>query len=178
MFGPPLSYWTGRFESKHRIAKGTAEGAKNFKNITATLSIRQQMRMASQYYGGLFDTDSVRVTGSVTTKEDAQELGAEFMCPGDVLCSKLVFHSQEYKTSDLVVVKARDSNFLEVGIIQTIVVKPRKVIFVLKIFEAERNRYKFFVSKAASERPMSLDPLDLADFKPLVRYGTSHILQS
>lgn len=172
LFGPPLSYWTGRFESKHRIAKGTAEGAKNFKNITATLSIRQQMRMASQYYGGLFDTDSVRVTGSVTTKEDAQELGAEFMCPGDVLCSKLVFHSQEYKTSDLVVVKARDSNFLEVGIIQTIVVKPRKVIFVLKIFEAERNRYKFFVSKAASERPMSLDPLDLADFKPLVRYGT------
>ena len=22
MFGPPMAYWTGRFESKHRIAKG------------------------------------------------------------------------------------------------------------------------------------------------------------
>ena len=34
MFGPPLAYWTGRFESKHRVAKSTAESVKNVINIT------------------------------------------------------------------------------------------------------------------------------------------------
>ena len=33
--------------SKHRIAKNFAESAKNVKNITKTLSVRQQMRAAS-----------------------------------------------------------------------------------------------------------------------------------
>ena len=173
LFGPPLTYWTGRFESKHRVAKGTAEGAKNFKNITATLSIRQQMRMSSKYYAGILDTASVHLTGSITKKEDAREgEGGEFMSPGDVLCSKLVFNSQEYKIGDLVVVKATDSNSLDVGIIQTIVVKSKKVFFVLKIYEAKRNAYKYFISKSASDGLTFMNPFCLADFKPLVRYGT------
>ena len=50
LYGPPLSYWTARFESKHRIAKNVAESCKNFKNITLTVANRQQMRMASVYY--------------------------------------------------------------------------------------------------------------------------------
>ena len=37
MFGPPMSYWTGRFESKHRVAKSAAHAAKNVINITKTI---------------------------------------------------------------------------------------------------------------------------------------------
>ena len=50
LFGPPLAFWTARFESKHRVSKNTAESAKNFKNISWTVSSRQQMRMASVFY--------------------------------------------------------------------------------------------------------------------------------
>ena len=64
VFGPPLAYWTGRFESKHRIAKNFAESAKNVKNITKTLSERQQMRAASgrpslkkKFFSKLFRTE-------------------------------------------------------------------------------------------------------------------------
>ena len=32
-FGPPMTYWTARYESRHRIGKSTAESAKNFKEI-------------------------------------------------------------------------------------------------------------------------------------------------
>ena len=42
-FGPPLAYWTAKYESKHRIAKNTAENAKNFINISATIAERQQL---------------------------------------------------------------------------------------------------------------------------------------
>ena len=51
--GPPFAYWTGRFESKHRVAKSMAESAKNFKNISATLASNQQLRMASVFYAGI-----------------------------------------------------------------------------------------------------------------------------
>ena len=30
-FGPPINYWTARYESRHRIGKSTADSAKNFK---------------------------------------------------------------------------------------------------------------------------------------------------
>ena len=52
LFGPPMTYWTARFESKHRVSKNIAESSKNFKNISLTVSVRQQMRMASVYYKG------------------------------------------------------------------------------------------------------------------------------
>ena len=55
MFGPPMSYWTARFESKHRNAKRTALSSKNVVNITKTISERQQMRAASIFYHGMFN---------------------------------------------------------------------------------------------------------------------------
>ena len=58
MFGPPIAYWTGRFESRHRIAKSLAESAKNVVNITKTVSERQQMRAVSVYYHGMFNFSS------------------------------------------------------------------------------------------------------------------------
>ena len=138
-----------------------------------TTSIRQQMRMASKYYTGLLDTASVLLTGSITKKEDVRDgERGEFMSPGDVLCSKLVYNSQEYKIGDLVVVKATDSNSLDVGIIQTFVVKSKTVAFVLKIYEAKRNEFKYFVSKSASDGLTFMNPSSLVDFKPLVKYGT------
>ena len=43
-FGPPLGFWTARFESKHRVAKSTADNTKNFRNISKTIASRQQLR--------------------------------------------------------------------------------------------------------------------------------------
>ena len=45
LYGPPMSYWTARYESRHRIAKNTANSAKNYRNISLTISTRQQMRL-------------------------------------------------------------------------------------------------------------------------------------
>ena len=123
-FGPPLCYWTGRYESKHRVAKGTVESAKNFVNITSTLAIRQQMRLASKYYSGFCDTSSVHLPDNVTGKADLQdgsgvimELRA-FMTENDVTCSDIMVNGQQYKLGDLIVIKACDRDTLEVGVIQ------------------------------------------------------------
>jgi hypothetical protein len=44
----------GRYESKHRVSKSLTESAKNFINITHTVSSRQQLRMCSTIYNGMF----------------------------------------------------------------------------------------------------------------------------
>jgi hypothetical protein len=60
-FGPPQSYWTGRYESKHRVAKSVAEASKNFINISHTISHRQQMRICSTYYNGMFSCTAFKL---------------------------------------------------------------------------------------------------------------------
>ena len=75
MFGPPMSYWTARFESKHRNAKSTALSSKNVVNITKTISERQQMRASSVFYNGMFSfvpyvlPDDVMQKSKVTNAE-------------------------------------------------------------------------------------------------------------
>ena len=51
-YGPPVAYWTARFESKNRIGKMIANSGKNFVNISKTVTQRMQMRQASVYYKG------------------------------------------------------------------------------------------------------------------------------
>ena len=183
-FGPPLAYWTGRFESKHRVAKGAAEAAKNFKNISLTLSVRQQHRMASKYYNGMFETESFRLPSDVTLKEALpkesgdgeavlfQKLGS-FMTRNDAICKEVTINSQKYKNGDIVVLKAEDDVSLVVGVIKTILVKPGKVFFVSRRYKAERNVFNFFVSKTCSSDLVFVNPMkQLSDFKPLVKYGT------
>ena len=177
-FGPPLCYWTGRYESKHRIAKGTVESSKNFVNITSTLAVRQQMRLASKYYSGFCDTSVVHMPETVTKKSDLNDdsdVGTElkrFLGENDVLCKEIIFHGQLYKIGDLTVLKANDRSTLEVGVIKAIVVKEGKVSFLSRKYIASRNHLNYFVTEARSDELNFCDPKHLSDFKPLIKYGT------
>ena len=177
-FGPPLSYWTGRFEAKHRVAKSTAESAKNFKNISATLSIRQQMRMASVFYGGIFDTYSVHLPDKVTMKIDLPEGTefydklSEFMAPGDLICSEVILNSQQYRNGDIIITEVLDRNALKVGVVQAILVKSDKLFFVIRKYEAFRNKLNYYVTESADQTSSFFNPCNMIDYKPLVKYGT------
>ena len=180
MFGPPLSYWTGRFESKHRVAKGTAESSKNFKNISRTVSIRQQMRMASTYYNGMFETADFNVPEKVTLKRDLPEDTdfhsslREFMGDTDFICREISVNSQLYRNGDLVVIEAVDRNNLKIGLIETILVKSDTVWFVSKGYLAQRCNLGYFISKnQEEERSSIINSSRLADYKPLIMHGTT-----
>ena len=119
-----MCFWTGRYESKHRIAKGTTESAKNFINISSTLSVRQQMRLASKYYTGFCDTSVMHIPDYIMKREDLKtdsELKSKllsFMGIDDFVCKEIVIHGQQYKSGDVIVTQATDRSTLEVGVIQ------------------------------------------------------------
>ena len=147
-------------------------------NISATLSIRQQMRMASMQYVGLFDTASVHLPAKVTRKQDARpgneffDKLSEFMGPNDVICEDLVLNSQKFKAGDLVLVGVYDRDEVTVGIVQTLLVRMEEVFFVIRKFKALRNDLNYFVSESSDDSISFLKAQNLADHKPLIRYGT------
>ena len=73
LYGPPLTYWTARYESRHRIAKSTAESAKNFINISFTVSTRQQLRQSSGFYNGMFPSCDLVISDKIVFKSETTE---------------------------------------------------------------------------------------------------------
>ena len=136
------------------------------------------MRMASMYYGGLFDPAYMHLPDKVTRKEDVPvgtafyEKLSEFMGPSDIICSELILNSQKYQNGDLLVVNVRDRDEVTVGIVQTILVRFEDVFFVIRKYKAVRNRLNFFDSESVESNFTFIKATDLADYKPLVRYGT------
>ena len=127
LYGPPLSYWTARYESRHRIAKNTAEASKNFKNISLTISTRQQMRLSSVYYHGMFSVSDLVISKKTTCKKTLAEGDTElgnavlpYMNNMDFICSEIEFKSQTYKNGQIVVLEVYDPDEIKVGLVMTI----------------------------------------------------------
>ena len=180
MYGPPMSYWTGRFESKHRVAKMFAESVKNVINITKTISERQQMRAVSVYYNGMFDLDQMKLPEMVMSKNqitDNQSFNVEmlktFMADSDLICSTIFVNNMQYSNGDLIVLEVEDIDAIKVGLVQTIVVKKDKVYFVVQKFKAKRAFLQYFESVEIDQISYFIESRNLADLKPLIKRGTS-----
>ena len=176
LYGPPLCYWTARFESKHRISKNTAESAKNFKNISLTVSVRQQMRMASVYYRGMFEIKKFILPEKVLYKKDLQSDCNEIqqvMSSSDLVCTEIVVRHQKYKKGDLIVIKVIDGGEkVVVGLIDLIMIKNSDVIFVVKTFLAEKQYLGYYESTRNKHDMVFCKYERLADYKPLFMRGT------
>ena len=177
LYGPPMSYWTARYESRHRIAKNTAEASKNFKNISLTVSTRQQMRLSSVYYHGMFATTDLLILSKTSYKKSLVEDTSlqsvlPFMSDTDFLCSVVEFRSQVYKSGDLVVLEISGQDEIKVGLIVSILVRKESVLLVTREFSATRNYLHFFQAQS-DELTMTLNKADqLVDYKPLLNHGT------
>ena len=176
-----MSYWTGRFESKHRVAKMTAESAKNVINISKTISERQQLRAVSVYYNGMFNFVHMKLPQNVITKSqlsDSHSFNTDmlktFMSDTDLLCSTIYVNNHQYSNGDLIVISVEDIDNITVGLVQTILIKRDKVYFVVQKYEASRDFLQYFESKELSESvSFFIESNALADFKPLIKRGTT-----
>ena len=184
LFGPPLAFWTARFESKHRTSKNIAETAKNFKNISYTLSFRQQMRMASVYYRGMFQTHKFIIPEKAIYKKDFQTKDRfwvklrEFLGEDDIVCGEIVNNHQKYKNGDIVVTNLVNGVLeVKVGLIEAIVVKNNSVWLVTRKFSASRQPLGYFESEVVETESTFTEADKLVDKKPLIKHGTASKFQ-
>ena len=179
LYGPPLSYWTARYESRHRIAKNTAEASKNFINISLTVSTRQQMRLSSVFYHGMFPKSDIVISDKITFKSSLKgstefdKSLLSFMSETDFLCSEVQIRNQLYKNSQLVVLELLSPDELKVGLILSILVKDQSVFFVNKQYLATRHTLQYFHVQSDDPTIAFSDATKIVDYKPLINHGTA-----
>ena len=178
MFGPVMAYWTGRFESKHRVAKSTAEASKNVINVTKTIAEKQQLRAASVFYNTMFNVCNFILPKAVTLKNDIKDDSPfhkelkTFLSNDSLICSEIVSNNQTYKNGDILVLDIEDDYNISVGLIKTILVKNNKVYFVLKKYDCIRRLLRYFETCKTYDNFIFKESCMLADFKPLIKHGT------
>ena len=179
LFGPPLGYWTARFEAKHRVGKNLAEAAKNFKNISLTVSVRQQMRMCSIYYRGMFETklftlpDLVLYKKTLPKSQFWDKIGA-FMNDFDTVCSEVLYKHQKYAKGDIMVLKVTEGGEnLLIGLMEVILVRNAKVYFLVRRYIASKRDLGFYETESSDDELSYVEAKDLADYKPLIMRGTA-----
>ena len=159
------------------MAKNIVESAKNFKNVSLTVSQRQQMRMASTFYTGMFETNLYTILGKATSCKNVIEKGdvmdkiIEFLDGDDIVCEEILVSGQKYKKGDLLVLEVfLGGDTLKVGVVQMILVKGEQVFYAVREYVARKSELGFFVSMHVSAETKFVSKL--ADTKPLIMRGT------
>ena len=147
MYGPNIGVSTSRYESKHRTAKMLASSTKNFVNIAKTLAIRQQYRLCSVYYNGMFETGDIQFPTAVIRKSDIKDtlfdssmLGniSEFLNEDSICTFEVKYKNQTYKAEDIIILDVKNNNDLVIGVIQAAIYKEETLYFLvysMKLYE-------------------------------------------
>ena len=177
-FGPTSSYWTGRYESKHRVAKSCSEASKNFINISHTISHRQQMRLCSTYYNGMFSVkeykfpDVLKLRSELSGSEADQNIGQFMTYAGDLVCTEIEFRCRIYKEGDLVVIRRTDLLEMELGLVKGFLLRKGEIHVIARSCMVNQNYLRVFESSFISNALMMIKIKNLQDHYPLLRRGT------
>ena len=137
------------------------------------------MRAASVFYSGMFNSDDfilpqqVMYKKNLSSKDPLHQELKNLMTDEDILAAEVVADGQMYKNGDLIVLKMVDCDTAKVGLIQSVLIKNNKVHFFCKVYTCVRNWLQFFESTACDDVSSFFDADKVADFKPLVKRGTS-----
>ena len=177
LYGPPTSYWTARYEAKHRIAKSIAESSKNFINITYTISLRTQRRACSIFYHGMFLTAEFQVPINVRCKK---ELGnseidlrlGQLMDSHDFASNELEYKCRKYEAGDVLVLKRVDKISIDAGIISAFVIRNDRAYVLVRQCALRETKFGFFESTGDDTSLRLVDMRSLQDSYPLLMRGT------
>ena len=175
-FGPPMGYWTGRYESKHRVAKSIADSSKNFKNISKTVSTRQQLRMASTYFHGMFNFEDYILPVDVKQKSELSNTGLEgnlrtFIGDKDLVSSEITWRERLYRKDMVVVIARQDLLEMKVGVIKAVVVRNDKVSLLVRRATVILTKSQVFETDVVEDTLVVINIEDLQDTYPLFRRG-------
>ena len=169
-----------RYESKHRQAKAIVEAAKNFINISFTVSERHQYRMSSIYYHGLYNNKSFTLPSIVKKRKDLSDTDEidrslkNLIGDTDLLCRSIEIKSRQYAAGKLVVLSRSDSLSISVGLIKAVVVRGSIVNLIVLRYSAAKLPSGAFESGPAKSALEIIDMNSLQDSYPLCKRGTDN----
>jgi hypothetical protein len=117
MFGPPLDYWTMRFDSKHQYLKRVHKAIHNHINLLKSLADRHQFLqlshlMCTKYFPEEWDCGTIQIVNSDILDYISLNIKTDkFSC-----YNYLTYNSVKYTVNDTVVIKKTNSTQLNKGL--------------------------------------------------------------
>ena len=179
-YGPLISLWAMRMESKHTYFKGVIKASKNFKNAPKTCASRHELAQVSYRFYGLFPISkfdipanslSLRDTILISEKDAYLMKASEILDEDSLILTQIKIFGTLYSPGMVLVMKKESYGVLKVGIIRIISFKGGRVTFGCSKFTAMQSRNNFYVSteNLSSFEFISYDALE--DYYPLQRIG-------
>ena len=180
-YGPLISLWGMRMESKHTYFKNVIKASKNFRNVPKTCASRHELAQVCYRYYGLFPTNkfdipakSVSLAHYSDTSNDIFVKSASQVLQGDsLILNNVKIHGTLYSPGMIVVMKKEALGVLKVGLIRIIAFQEGKICFGCSTFLAMQSRYNFYVTREEISMFETINYDDLQDYYPLTRIGTT-----
>ena len=179
-YGPLISLWAMRMESKHTYFKGLIKASKNFKNAPKTCAFRHELAQVSYRFYGLFPINkfdipanslSLRDTLSTSDGDNYLMKASEVLDGDGLILTNIKIFGTLYSPGMLVVMEKESFGVLKVGIIRIIAFQGGRVIFGCSKFTAMQSRNNFYVTTENLCKFEFISCDDLQDYYPLIRIG-------
>ena len=180
-YGPLISLWAMRMESKHTYFKGVIKASKNFKNVSKTCASRHELAQVCYRYYGLFPVNKFDIPSnsvSLTEHRDSStdihiRQASQVLRSDSLILTNVKIHGTVYSPGMIVVMKKESLGVLKVGLIRIIAFQDDLVYFVCSTFIAMQSRYNFYVTRGEQAPSEIISYDDLQDYYPLLRIGTT-----
>ena len=134
---------------------------------------------------GMFDTTDFTLPDKVLRKSELPETlpglwdrVRNFMISSDLACSEIVVNQQRWREGDLAVIEVKEGGEeMTVGVVETVVVKKERVFLVMRTYETAKTSLGYYQPLTASVDISIKEVNLLADFKPLIKHGTTFQFQ-
>ncbi|KAJ8043354.1 hypothetical protein HOLleu_10405 [Holothuria leucospilota] len=177
-FGPLMKLCTLRFESKHSYFKNCLRCAKNFKNVTHTLSEQHQLLQAYISSGSLFDNclqfgKCMRMNIDLYSKPIKTALYTHYKCSETIACLEVaetvIANNILYEMGCFVVLEGQCDSYLLGRILLIVKQGKDNVNFILQSCSTYRWEELgiLCVTHEEAEKVLSATPSELKDFYPL-----------
>jgi hypothetical protein len=126
------------------------------------------MRLASIFHRGLFLQETFQIP------EDGKTGLVEESCdirPSDIVSDSITFKNTEYKRNMLVVLEVINQDRIIAGWIRKVVVREKKVFFLLSSRTCRRTALRYFESVEGKAQIELKNIESLRSFKPLIPQG-------
>ena len=171
-YGPLISVWAMRMESKHTYFKSVLRASKNFKNVSKTC--------ATRYYGLFpvnkfeFPANSAPLDSHVNTSSDTYIGEASLLLDKDsLILTSLKIYGTLYRPGSIILMKKESLGVLKIGLVRIIAYESNRIFFGCSTYIAMQSRYNFYVTTEELKSFEIISYDNLQDYYPLMKIGTT-----
>ena len=179
-FGPLISVWAMRMESKHTYFKSVLRASKNFKNVAKTCASRHELAQVCHRYYGLFPVNKFDIPAKSaplesylhTSSDSFVHQAAQHLQKDCLILRNMKIFGTLYSPGAIIVMKKESLGVLKVGLVKIIAFQNNQALFGCSTYIAKQSRYNFYVTTDELEEFEIISYDELQDYYPLLRIGS------